>query len=209
MKDNNMKIQVPFYKQTTNMNCGPFVLKIVFSFFKKQFPIELIEEKVGIKSGKAVSTLRLSIAAADLGFKAKIISKHIYFNEENLKLDFVKNYGAINLEVSKKLVKEAEEKGVELNEKEISLDDLLKYANENSIPIVLLDWSIIIGKPEKGYVGHFVPVVGYDEENIYVHNPNDDNGAFFKINKQVFDKARKATGTDEDILIISKNHNKI
>lgn len=199
-----MKIQVPFYKQTTHLNCGPFVLRMVFSFFKKEFPIQLIEEKVGIKSGKAVSTLRLAIAAADLGFKTKLISKQIHFNEENLKLDFVKQYGTINLEISKKLVKEAEEKGVELIEKQISLNDLLNYVNEDSIPIVLVDWSIIVGKPEKGYVGHFVPLVGYDEENVYVHNAADDNGAFFKINKQVFDKARKARGTDEDILIIFK-----
>ena len=205
MKNNNMKIQVPFYKQTTNLNCGPFVLKMVFSFFKKDFPINLIEEKVGIKSGKAVSTLRLAIAAADLGFKAKILSKHIYFNEENLELDFVKQYGTINLEISKKLVKEAEQKGVKLIEKQISLTDLLNYVNEESIPIVLVDWAIVVGKPEKGYVGHFVPIVGYDEDNIYVHNAANDKGDYFKINKQVFDKARKARGTDEDILIIYRS----
>lgn len=73
------------------------------------------------------------------------------------------------------------------------------------MPIVLLDWNKITKKANT-YHGHFVPVVGYDEKFIYVHNHGLNNPqSFLQIEKKLFDEARKAQGTDEDILIIYKN----
>lgn len=197
-----MKLKVPFYKQTTEMNCGPTALKMVFSYFGKEFDADLIEKEAGIKQGKAVSTIRLAIASASLGFKTKFFSKSLYFDEKNLELDFYKQHGDLDIEESKTLIKEAKIKGVELNEKTISLGELLSYLSQDSLPIVLLDWNLIIGK-EKSYQGHFVPIVGYDKDSVYVHNQGfTDTRPFFKIKKERFDKARKARGTDEDILVI-------
>lgn len=200
-----MKLDVPFYKQTTPLNCGPVALKMVLAYFGKDFPTELIEEKVGIKEGKGVTTTRLAIASADFGFKTKFFSKSLLFNKENLKLDFVKKYvDEADVKESKKLVEEATNKGVKLQEKTLSLEEILSYVTEESIPIILIDWNIIVNR--EGYLGHFAPIVGYDKENIYIHQHSFDNPTpFFSIKKDLFDKARKAQGTDEDILIIYKN----
>ena len=67
----------------------------------------------------------------------------------------------------------------------------------------ILDWNTVLGETEKGYQGHFVPVVGYDIENVYVHNHGFKNPtAFLAIPREVFENARKVRGTDEDIAII-------
>lgn len=199
-----MKINVPFYKQTTNLDCGPVALKMVFDYFGKDFSIEKISKLVGLKEGKGISTIELAIAAANLGFSTRIISKSISFNKENLKLDFYRKYIDKNLIKNyKKLLRKAEELGVIIEEKTIVLNELVSAVREDSILIMLLDWNVVIGKTGKGYQGHFAPVVGYDDENVYVHNHGfQDTQAFFKIKKEIFDKARKAKGTDEDIVII-------
>src|SRR3989338_6226432 len=65
----------------------------------------------------------------------------------------------------------------------------------------LIDWGKI--KNLERYIGHFLPIVGFDEENIYLHQPDPkDPEPNFKINKNLFDIARKSKGTDEDIIFI-------
>jgi len=86
-----MKLQIPFYLQTTPLNCGPVALKMVLEFLNKKYSIEELEQATGLEKGKAISTIKLAITAARLGFKAKFFSKSIYFNKENLKLDYYKN----------------------------------------------------------------------------------------------------------------------
>lgn len=199
-----MKLEVPFYPQTTELNCGPAALRMVLAFLGKDPGLEILEEKTGIKEGKGISTVQIAIVAAALGYKANILSKHIFFSEELLKLEFYKKYGDNSLEISKRRVKEAKAAGVDIEEKTTPLKDLLSLTTEKSIPIVLVDWNIINGNRHRGYQGHFVPVVGYDEEFIYIHNPGPDTAqAFMPVKREVFDEARKAEGTDEDILFIS------
>jgi hypothetical protein len=204
-----MKFNVPFYKQTTPFNCGTVALKMVFSFLGKDFPIEEIEEKSRIKPGKMVSTLHLAIAALDLGFKIKFFSKYGDVNQENLESEFYKTFAENDyLQVVRNLIKELQSKGAKVEIKSIELSELLSYITEDSLPIALIDWNIIKSRKEKGYYGHFVPVVGYDKENVYIHNHGfSDTQAFMPIKKQLFDESRKSDGTDEDILIITKFKN--
>ncbi len=200
-----MKLEVPFYGQTTAVNCGPVALQMVFSYFGKNYDISLIEEKVGIKEGKGISTISLAIASAELGFKTEFFTKHLLFQESHLKKPYYQKYSSMSLEISKKLAEEAKNKGVKLYEKTISLEELLSKIKPESIPIALIDWNTLKKKSEKGYQGHFVPVVGYDKENVYFHNQGfSETAPFFKVGKNIFDKARKSDGTDEDIVVIHK-----
>lgn len=200
-----MKLEVPFYKQTTSLNCGPTALKMVFSYFGKNSDIEEIERAVGIKEGKAISTIHLAIASASFGFKNKFFSKSLDIGPKTLELEFVKNSAPDNYVANHiNLKKKAVEMGVDMQEKKLSVSEVLSYVTEKSVPIVLLDWNVIV--PKFGtYHGHFVPVVGYEEENIYIHSQGlVDSQEFMPIRKEIFDKARKAKGTDEDILVISR-----
>ncbi len=205
-----MKLNVPFYKQTTPLNCGPVALKMVLDYFGKKVSLEIIEKQTGIREGKGISTIQLAIAAILSGCKVDFYSKHVLFNEENLNKEFYKKYGGMDLEKSKRLVEEARGVGVGVYEKTFSLDDFLKFVTKESIPIVLIDWNVVIVKKEKGYQGHFVPVVGYDEKNVCVHNPGLSGPQEFRsISRAVFDEARKADGTDEDLVIVYKTQSKV
>lgn len=200
-----MKLNVPFYKQTTPLNCGSSALRMVLAYLGKDLGLEILEEKMGVKEGKGVSTVRLAIASTSLGYKTEFYSKQILFNEKNINLDYYKQYGDMNLKESEILIKQAKEEGVNVQEKSLPLEELLEIVTEKSVPIILLDWNVVLGKREEGYQGHFVPIVGYDDENVYVHNHGFKNTQkFFPINKLIFDKARKAKGTDEDIVVIYK-----
>ncbi len=102
---------------------------------------------------------------------------------------------------------DAQKAGVKLEERGVDLEELLGKIGNNSLPIILLDWNVVKEERDKGYKGHFVPVVGYDEESIYVHNHGLNNPTpFLPIKRDIFEEARKAKGTDEDIIIV---HNKL
>lgn len=198
-----MKLDVPFYLQTKELNCGPVALKMALEFLGEKYSTKDMEKEVEIKEGKAVSTLKLAIAARKLGFKVEFYSKTLGLNKENLKMDFYKQYNDLDESESQKLFNEAREIGVELYEKTLSLEEIINNIREDRIMIVLLDWNVIKGK--EGFQGHFVPIVGYDEENFYIHNHGFLNPeAFMPMKRELFDKARKSKGTDEDIVIIHR-----
>ncbi len=201
-----MRLNIPFFKQTTSLNCGPVALKMVLGYFGKEYETEVLERSVGIEDGKGVSTIQIALAAALLGYKTELYSRHILFNEENKDLEYYKRYGSMNLERSRELVEKARKAGVKIEEKTFDLEELLSMLNENSVAIVLIDWNIVMNRKEEGYQGHFVPIVGYDDKKVYVHNHGlTDTKEFMQTKREIFDEARKAKGTDEDIMIVNRN----
>jgi hypothetical protein len=200
-----MKLKVPFFGQTTPLNCGPTALRIVLTYIGEDPGIEILEGKTGIRDGEGISTIKLATVSAEMGYKTELYSKYISFNEDNLKLDFYKKHGDINLEQSEKWLENANSVGVNLQEKVFSLKELLDLVTEDSLPIVLVDWNVVLGEKEKDYHGHFIVLVGYDNENVYVHNTSFESPQeFLSIKKEVFEEARKAEGTDEDIVVVHR-----
>jgi hypothetical protein len=201
-----MKLPVPFFKQTTPFNCGPTALRIVIGFLDKDIGIDILENETGRTGNKGTNTIQLAVASASLGYKTKLFTTHLSYNEENRKLDYYKKYDAMNEQKFDTWFQKAKELKMGMKEESISIDELLKFVTDKSLPIALVDWNVIKGETEKGYRGHFLPIVGYDKENVYVHNPSFSNPApFFQIKKDIFNKARKSQGTDEDVVVIYKN----
>lgn len=196
-----MRLELPHFKQTSAQNCGPTALKMVLAYFGKDEKLTILESYTGIKEGKGVSTIQIATAAASLGHKTDFYSKHILFNEENLKHDYYQKYSDMDLKQSKKWVEDASTKGVRIQERTLSQKELLGFVTEHSVPIILLDWNIV--KQRKGYQGHFVPITGFDEHHIYVSDPGSETGQT-PISKQLFEEARKAEGTDEDVVVVYK-----
>ena len=44
-----MKLDVPFFKQTTTLNYGPAALRMVLAYMGKVYGISVLERKTGIK----------------------------------------------------------------------------------------------------------------------------------------------------------------
>lgn len=197
-----MKLKVPFYKSIKDTDCGPVVLKMALEYLGEKHDLQELSQLERQLDTGLVWSIGIARAAQKLGFPVKIISITNFDHNENI--DYYEKYrgdkGKLILEELKKEIKEL---GIETEEKDLSLQELFSFLTKNSIPIVLVNWSIIKGKP--GYQGHFLVISGYDKENVFVHNPGIEKAsAYMPIPKDLFIKMWESKGTDKDTVIISK-----
>lgn len=201
-----MKLDVPFYKQESKMDCGPTALMMALAFLGKPYSKDRIFDLVDSDRSGVTWTLGLAKAAAQLGFDTEFYTTSLGFNPENYKLDFYKKNADSASSTEQKLErlrKEALKFDVKMQEKSLTLEDILSKISKDCIAIVLLNWAKVVGKGK--YRGHFVPIVGYDSRNVYVHNQGlKKSRNFMPIKRDFFDSARKAAGTDEDIVFIHR-----
>lgn len=193
-----MKLEVPFIQQQSSMECGPINLKMVTAFLGGKVSLDDIKSAIDYNGEHAVYTIQLGKAASKLGYQADFYCSNLHNEHEDEEFYQENAVEADNQE----LIRNAERANVNIQEKELSLEDITERTTQDSIPIVLVDWNVI--KNKEGYQGHFVTVTGYNEDSIIVHNSDEsqENGAFLEIDRDLFDKARKAEGTDQDIVVI-------
>ena len=53
-----MKLEVPYFKQTTQFNCAPAALGMVLHYFGNKSNLEDLGKRMGIEDGKAISTIK-------------------------------------------------------------------------------------------------------------------------------------------------------
>jgi len=198
-----MKLTVPFYIQGIN-ECGPTTLQMALEFLGKKLDKEQIKKLVDSDYSGITLTMGLAKAAAQLGLKTEFYSVSLGFNTKNFDHEFYQKLTDGADSMKKKileLTKECLKHGVKFEERSILLNELLSKVSNDCIPIVLIDWGKVINAGK--FIGHFVPIVGYDEKNVYIHQPGPkDPAAYFPVEKSLFDSARKASGTDEDLVFV-------
>ncbi len=201
-----MKLKVPFYKQESKNDCGPTALQMVLEYLGEAHSKEELMDLVDSDKSGVTWTLGLARASAKLDFKTEFYSTCLGFNPLNYCLDYYQKEADEASSSEQKLERlkiESHQLGVQMEERGLTLEELLSKISENCVPIILLDWNKI--REKEGYQGHFVPVVGYDDENVYVHDHGEINPKeFVAIKRKVFDEARKSKGTDEDIVYIHR-----
>lgn len=199
-----MKLNIPFYTQEIN-ECGPIALQMVLEFLGEKHSKEKIKNLVCSETNGTTFTVGLAKAAASLGFKVELCSISLGANPQNFELEFYKKNTNVDKYKEKvdELIAECNKLGVKFTEKSLTNKEIFEKMSKDCIPIVLLDWSKIKGAGS--FQGHFVPIAGFDDKFVYVHNPGvKDPKQFFPIELSLFEIARKAKGTDEDILFISR-----
>jgi len=198
-----MKIKVPFYKSKKDTDCGPLALRMALAYLGEKYSFKKIAKEERQLDSGLVWSMGIARASKTLGFQTEVIST-TNFNPEEDDIEYYKKYANDKAKIIlKELSDELKKIGVEIQERNMSLEELLNYVSKDSIPIVLINWYVISGK--EGYSGHFLPITGYDKENVYVHNPGIANAmAYLPIKRNLFVKAWESKGTDKDTIIIHR-----
>lgn len=200
-----MRLHVPFIANKEK-DCGPVSLQMVLAYFGSQRDLADVQERIEPDTSGNTWTVGIAKAAATLGFPVEFYTTKLGFNPESFQHAFVQQHADPPQQVEAKLarmVREARANGAHLEERHLALGEILERVSENCIPIILLDWGVV--QRRSGYHGHIAPIVGYDEEYVYIHDsgPHDPT-PFFKVPLRVFEQARMASGTDEDIVFVRR-----
>lgn len=84
----------------------------------------------------------------------------------------------------------------------MNTDDLKRALDARFVPLVLIDYNVLIGKP--GFAGHMIPLVGYDETGFFYHESGPLNAQKnAHVSFEAFEHAWFAPGTDRDAIIVS------
>jgi ABC-type bacteriocin/lantibiotic exporter with double-glycine peptidase domain len=196
-----MKLDIPFFKARKDTDCGPLALKMVSAYFGEDHSFKELAKLEYALSNGLVWTLGIAVAAKKLGFPVKMYS--LSEEDDFSDIEYYKKHANNEaMLILKRIKEEASALSVQLVKQSLSLHELIDLIRKDSVPIVLLNWNIIKGKPE-GYHGHIVPITGYDEKNVYVHNPGLLNpAAHFPIAREAFMRSWESRGTDKDVVII-------
>jgi len=195
-----MKLNIPFYKSEKDIECAQRCLQMVLKYFKEKHSIKELSKLTKQLPTGMTWTAGIARASKILGFNTKIISKTNFSHSEN-EIEYYKKH-AKEMDTLHALIKENKQLNIPSLEKNLSINQLTKLLTKNSIPIILINWNTLAKK--ENYQGHFVVFSGYDDENIYIHNPGITKAqAFMPIKKELFKKAWESKGTDKDIILIS------
>lgn len=191
------KLKVPLIKQETNKDCGPACLKMILEYFGKEASFNELYDLAGIKKCDAFWSIDLAIVAKKLGVNCEFYSTVLGVKEDNFEL--YSDMTSESIEEVKTKFSSSEEVGLKSYEKSLSEEEILKLLDEGRPVISLVDWDVVEPSGEHKYRGHFVVLIGYDKDFIYVNDPT--SGEQMKIARNEFHWARKARGTDEDLIV--------
>ncbi len=202
----DLMLWVPLRVQEEDFDCGFASLAMVLDYFScdpsREVSIQHLKSIAGLRPGRCAFTVQLAIAAAKLEFRAEFYSKSMYGDSRLWQLPYYRSF-AVTQDEALQMVKTARQHGVSLCKREIALDELLSRTSENCVPVTLLDWSIV-KEHVRGYVGHYVTVVGHDERFVRVNDPGFLPHENYPISRQIFEAAMGSPGADKHVLFIHR-----
>ena len=89
--------------------------------------------------------------------------------------------------------------GLQAVSKQLQLSDIISELNAARTPIALINYGCIPGRQNvSDRAGHFVVVVGYSPESIYIHDPDfwgarRSEGRNFEVSRADFDAALRSS----------------
>ncbi len=173
--DKSKLLKVPYVGQRTPYTCGPASLLMVCAAHNDEVDISLEHEldiwreatTIYMTSGHGgCHPTGLGLAAKRRGFNAEV-----WLNDDQpLFLDGVRDElkKTVLLACHTKFVRESEVEGVPVHYQSLSSADLVTAVDQGKWVIVLISTYRMDGKKSP----HWVVVTGYDEQHIYVHDPD-------------------------------------
>lgn len=212
-----VQIAVPHVQQQHHWDCGLACTKMILQYLGISYD-DFYDVAKKLNFGTSVWTIDLANIMAHYRVRHQFITITLgvdqgYSNKSFYKTNFTNDEKRIN-----NLFNSPEELGISLKQGTISMCDIKEHLARGNPAVFLIDWNKIDCrwcnrsclpnvnlKCLNSYQGHYVVVVGYDDEEntIYYKNPS------FKrelccCSKKTFENARKSYGTDEDVIYVYK-----
>lgn len=186
-------VNMPWIRQTTAFTCGPAALMMAMRAVDNNYEPSQHEElqiwreatTIFMTSGHGgCHPIGLALAARQRGFKAEvwINTKQVLFvqgvRDSNKKQ-------IIEL-VHDDYIQQARIAGLDIHYKDIKQERLIKALDQHSVPLVMISTWRFDGKKAP----HWVAVSGYDNECLYVHDPDPEEKSQSPLDCQYLPIAR-------------------
>ncbi len=211
-------LDVPFFVNTGDGNrCAQVALQCALKYYLgKDIPVEELDRLTGRKEGKWTSTFQIVAVAWDLGLDVRYYSKSPIEPYTHTEEEIVKYTRETFPNAAETILKHSDlpvmlEKATHLTKlnlfekRLLSFQEIEKHITQNHLPLLCIDYAKIAIDKSKypNYSGHFVPMVGFDNESVFYHESGPKNPlANRQVPKKDFIDAWNAEGTDNDVVIV-------
>lgn len=217
-------IDVPTCIQNYSWDCGLACASMVLRYLNIDPHNVYTTDLEDLQCGESIWTIDLAALLRKYNIRHNFCTITLGVDKGYSKQSFYSKKFSIDEERVSQLFDQASSRGINVEQRSVSCEDILSCVQSGNVLIVLVDWnqleciwcdrlrcqtgclSCIKSKCCTGYQGHYVVVCGYDKKKrrIFYKNPSyDEDLCCSRMEK--FDAARKSYGTDEDTLFVYKD----
>lgn len=211
--------EMPMVQQCYTWDCGLACLSMVLQYYGASSSEVYTKDLDHQQCGESVWTIDLAYMLARYGIPHHLCTVTLGANMDHARKSFYKSFSKDEERINH-LFGDAASNGVSVEKRSVALEELMEHLSQGRVAIILVDWnqmdclwcnhSLIqracmccIEMVNSGYAGHFIVLCGFDRRKgvIFFKNPN----AFEDLcccRFECLERARKANGTDEDILFV-------
>lgn len=170
-----IRLKIPYYSQTLDFTCGAACLMMAFRHFKPEMTVNRTTEVnlwkestlVFMTSGiGGIGPFGLSLSAAIRGFEARVL----------LSSDQTPFFKSVRIENKREIIrlvhadlkKRSLDNGVAYICQDFPFEEISSALYRDLVPIVLISTYRLTGDRAP----HWVVVTGFDEKNVYIHDPD-------------------------------------
>ena len=169
------RLKVPYYSQTLDFTCGPACLMMALKFYRPEIELSRALEMALWKEGTLIFMASgfggtvgygLALSALTRGLDCQMVMS--MDSTPMLKSVRSSEKREVMRIVHTDLKRKAKKAGLGTSFYEYNIDDIISTLYRGMIPIVMISTYRLTGDR----VPHWVVVTGFDEENVYIHDPD-------------------------------------
>ena len=203
-----MKLEIPFYPQSTDFTCDPACLVMALKHFypqtqvSRELEFDIWREAYGIGIPGCMPQ-GLAYSALLRGLKARLICIQSHIVQVSEKLARGENK-EIALFTSRTLLEKAKTQGMTIVDKSPGLQDMEKAMANKEIPLVMINMHLLHNQDSP----HWIVVTGIDNQSVSINDPYNKHGKDVQVKRedllQMMDDLERYSEIDKRMLLLSK-----
>jgi len=181
----NVHHQVPFV-ENPDTRCVPATMGMILGYFmpEKHFTMAELEKFCGYQKGRGTWIALFLLNLADMGFQVHCIEDFDHQQFVNDPKKYLRSllddeayewqiaHSDLNQEAAR--IKQYLARGLPLEKRVGTNEDIKHFLDNGWLVKLAINTRILSGK--SGYDGHSILVIGYDDNEVIIHNPDGDSG---------------------------------